>query len=134
TRHEQEKQKQNRRKESAGKISSAGEELRYQRRAFRRNSGGCSGRLSITLHLLQKPLQRLDGCLQETQPLLKARNALRKLSRPSTSRARYGRTQADDCSEYRKDQQQRSEHPRDVPLLQKPHGWLQQEADNDGKD
>jgi len=72
--------------------------------------------------------------LQETQPLLKPRNALRKLGRPSTSRARYGRAQADDCSEYRKDQQQRGEHPRDVPLLQKPHGWLQQEADNDGKD
>src|SRR6186997_1349337 len=42
TRHKQEKQKQNRRKESAGKISGAGEELCYERRAFRRNSGGCS--------------------------------------------------------------------------------------------
>jgi hypothetical protein len=90
--------------------------------------------VSIIFHLLQKPLQRVEGCPQETQPLLKPRNALRKLGRPGASWARYGRAQADDSSEYCKDEHERGEYPRYVPSFQYPRGWLQQELENDGKD
>src|SRR6202030_2235730 len=80
TGHEKEKEKQHRREEAAGKVPGAREELRQKSWASRR--GGrilwCS-RSSKIFHLLQKPLQCIDGFSHEAQPLLKPWNALREL-------------------------------------------------------
>src|ERR1700737_1236893 len=86
--HEKEKEKQHRREEAGGKVSGAREQLRQKirQKSWASRRGGriwrrC--RSSKIFHLLQKPLQCINGFSHEAQPLLKPRNALWKLGCPS---------------------------------------------------